>query len=99
MSTTAPNPVLVDAAPSLIVALQAVQTFINNLGPDPTKWPLTGAGALQVLAGTLELQLPTLVNAEAGAITTALNTQIANKIASLQALQAPPAAAAAAAAA
>lgn len=88
MSSTAPNPALVAAAPSLIAALQAVQTFVTNLGPDPTKWPLTGPGALQVLAGTLELQLPTLVNAEAGALTTALNTQIAGKIAQLQQIQA-----------
>ena len=85
MST--PNPILVAAAPSLIVALQAVQTFLTNIGTDPTKWALTVPGALQVLGGTLELQIPTLAGAEAGALQTALNTQIAAKIAALQALK------------
>lgn len=85
MST--PNPILVAAAPSLIAALQAVQTFLTNIGTDPTKFALTVPGALQVLGGTLELQIPALAGAEVGAIQTALNAQINGKIAALQALK------------
>jgi hypothetical protein len=75
MST--PNPILVAAAPSINAALEAISTFITNLGPDPTKVPVTFPGALQILLGQLELQLPVLANQEFGAVQTAAQAKIA----------------------
>lgn len=72
------------AAPALIAMLQAVQNFIANIGPDPQKWPLTVPGALTVLLGTVELQLPVLATAEAGHALADINAKIADKIKQLQ---------------
>lgn len=83
--STTPNPVLVAAAPSLIAALQALQTFITNLGTDPVQVAVKFPGALQVLLGSLEMQLPSLAGSELGAVQTAANARIAALIASLQA--------------
>jgi hypothetical protein len=82
MST--PNPLLVAAEPSLVTALQAIQTFITNLGTDPTQVAVKFPGALQVLLGSVELQLPALASSEMGAVQTAANAQIAAWIAKLQ---------------
>jgi hypothetical protein len=89
MST--PNPILVAAAPSLIASLQALQTFLTNLGTDPAKVAITFPGALQVLLGTLEMQLPGLASSEFGAVQAAANARIAALITSLQAKVTPPA--------
>src|ERR1700758_1803945 len=43
------NPILVAAVPSLVTVLQAVQTFVANLGTDPAQVPVKFPGALQVL--------------------------------------------------
>jgi hypothetical protein len=83
MST--PNPILVAAAPSLVASLQALQTFITNLGTDPAQVAVKFPGALQVLLGTLEMQLPGLAASEIGAVQTTANAKIASWIASLQA--------------
>ena len=72
------------AAPALIGMLQAVQQFINNIGTDPQQWPVKVPGALTVLMGTVELELPVLAQAEAGAVLTDINAKIAAKIKSLQ---------------
>jgi hypothetical protein len=89
MST--PNPVLVAAAPSINAALVAISTFITNLGPDPTKVAVTFPGALQVLLGQLELQLPVLANSEFGAVQTAAQSKIAQWQASLATAVSTPA--------
>lgn len=86
MST--PNPVITAietaAAPSLVVVLQALQTFISNLGTDPMQIPTKFPGALQVLIGNVELQLPALAASEFGALQTEANTKIAGWISKLQ---------------
>ncbi len=91
MST--PNPYLSAAAPELIVVFKAIQTFIANVGTDPTKWALTVPGALTVLIGTAQLQVPALVAAEEGVIASNANTTIAGWIAKLQAASGTPPAA------
>lgn len=91
MST--PNPVEQAAIPSAIAIIQAMQTFFASLGTDPTQWPLKADGAAKVFLGTVELQLPTLANAEAGAVVTTINTTLNGWVAKLQAAQTPPAAA------
>jgi hypothetical protein len=85
---SSPNPVLAAAAPSLIAALQALQTFFTNLGTDPAQVAVKFPGATQVLLGTLEMELPGLAQAELGALQTAANTKIAAWITSLQAMKA-----------
>lgn len=85
MST--PNPILVAAAPSLINVIEALQTFNANMGTDPLQWQLKFPGAFQVLLGSVELQLPALANAEAGALQTAVNTKLSSWITNLQALK------------
>jgi hypothetical protein len=82
MST--PSPFLSAAAPELIIALKALQTFLTNLGTDPTKLALTFPGAAQVLLGTLQLQVPALASAEIGAVQTELNSKISALITKLQ---------------
>ena len=82
MST--PNPVVTAAAPSLIQVLEAVQTFVINLGTDPLQVAAKFPGALQVLIGTVELQLPSLASAELSTVQGEVNTKIAGWIASLK---------------
>jgi len=85
-TTTAPSPVLVAAAPSLIAALQALNTFITQMGTDPTQMPVKFPGALQVLLGSLELQLPALATSEITTLQATATSKIAAWIASLQKL-------------
>ena len=74
------------AAPSLIDVLQAVQTFVTNLGTDPGQVAAKFPGALQVLVGSVELQLPALASAEFATLQSTANSKIAAWITSLQAL-------------
>ena len=92
VNMSSPNPVLVAAAPSLIAALQALQTFVTNLGTDPAQVAVKFPGALQVLLGTLEMELPSLASSELGAVQTAANARIAALITQLQAIAPKPAA-------
>lgn len=87
MSTS--NPIVAAGAPALISVLQAVQAFITNLGTDPAQVPAKFPGALQVLIGSVELQLPALATAEFGAVQSDVNVKISAWITSLQALSAP----------
>ena len=79
-----PNPVLAAAAPSLVAVLQALQTFITNLGTDPATVAIKFPGALQVFLGTVEMQAPTVAAAEITALQTAANSKIAAWITELQ---------------
>lgn len=88
MST--PNPVVVAAAPALVAVLEAVQTFVANLGTDPMQIAVKFPGALQVLLGTIELQVPTLATAELGTLQSEVNTKIAGLITKLKAQAASP---------
>lgn len=83
MST--PNPIVAAAAPSLVAVLTALQTFIGNLGTDPAQVAVKFPGALQVLLGNVELQLPVLAVAEFSALQGDANAKIAGWIKSLQA--------------
>ncbi len=83
MST--PNLLLTAGAPSLIAALEAIQAFVLNLGTDPGEVAVKFPGALQVLLGTIELQVPALATAELGALQTEVNAKIAALIAKLKA--------------
>ena len=88
MST--PNPIVTAAAPELIAVLQAVQVFITNLGPDPTKLVITAGPALEVLLGTVGLQAPAAINAEWGLVQSQMNAKLAAAIVSLQPKAATP---------
>lgn len=79
------NPITAAAVPSLILVLEALQTFIANLGTDPAQVPIKFPGAVQVLLGSVELQLPALASAELGSLQTDVNTKITSWIKSLQA--------------
>src|ERR1700761_21172 len=83
-----PNPIVTAAIPSLINALEAIQTFVANLGTDPMQIPAKLPGALQVLIGTMQLQGPALATSELGALTAEANAKIASWINTLKA-QAP----------
>jgi hypothetical protein len=86
MST--PNPFVAAAGPSLIAVLQALQTFLTNIGTDPTQVAIKFPGALQIFLGSVEMQLPAVATAEL----TTVQAQASAKIAALIAkLQAPPA--------
>ena len=75
MST--PNPVLEAAKPAILASLQALQTFLTNLGTDPAQVAVKLPGAAQVLLGTIEMQLPGLAASELGAVQADLNAKIA----------------------
>jgi hypothetical protein len=83
MST--PNPFLSAAIPELVAVLNAVKQFNVDMGADPTKWVLTFPGAQLKLLGSIQLQVPALAGAEAGAAQTAVNSKIDGWITSLQA--------------
>jgi hypothetical protein len=89
--STTPNPALVAAAPAIDAAFAALSTFITNLGPDPTKLPATLPGAAKIFIGTVELQLPVLVNAEWGVVQSDAQNDIAAVRAKLAAAVAQPA--------
>lgn len=72
------------AAPALIAALQALQTFITNLGTDPVQVPIKFPGALQVFLGTVEMEVPGLLSTELAALQTDANNRIAGWITNLQ---------------
>lgn len=80
------NPLVAAAAPSLINVLEAVQTFITNLGTDPAQIAVKLPGALTVFLGTVEMQLPALASSEIGALQTEVNGKIAGWITSLKAV-------------
>jgi len=82
---TIPNPIVAAAVPSLVSVLTALQTFIGNLGTDPAQVPIKFPGALQVLIGTVELQLPALAAAEFGTLQTEANAKITAWITALEA--------------
>jgi hypothetical protein len=75
---TTPNPALVAAAPEFSAALSALSQFFTNLGPDPTKLPVTLPGAWNIFKGQVELQLPQLINAEWGVLVSGAQSDIAN---------------------
>lgn len=84
------------AIPEAVVVLQAFQQFVTNI--NLSDLPTVGAripGALQVFAGTVELQAPALISAEVGTLATDVNSKVAGWISSLQAKLAAAAAPAA----
>jgi len=83
MST--PNPVLIAAAPTVIQAVQLLQTCINTiLTGDPMQIPLRAGPAAGILVNQLELLLPGLATAEAGTVQTDINSKLNALIAKLQ---------------
>lgn len=72
------------AIPTAIAVLKAVQAFGSSIGTDPLQYAVKVPGAFKVLVGTLELQVPTLAQAEGGAVIDAANARVASWIASLQ---------------
>jgi hypothetical protein len=74
MST--PSPFIVAAAPSAIVLIKALQTLITNLGTDPAQMAAKLPGALAVLTGTLEMQIPALAESELAAVQTDVNAKL-----------------------
>lgn len=74
MST--PNPVLAAAEPALLAVLQSLQTFIANLGTDPMQVAVKFPGAVQVLLGNIELQLPVLAGSEFAALQGQVNAKL-----------------------
>ena len=85
MSTS--NPVLVAAAPTLIQAVQLLQTAINTiLTGDPTQIPLRAGPAVGILVNQLELLLPGLATSEVGVVQTDINSKLGGLITKLQGL-------------
>jgi hypothetical protein len=82
------SPVLVAAAPTLITALQELQTMVNNiLTGDPLTAPARVVPAAEIFVGQLQLLLPGLATSEVGVANTAINAKIAAIIAQLQAMK------------
>jgi hypothetical protein len=82
-----PNPALVAAAPGLLAINTALQTFFaTTLIGDPTQIPLRANAAFKIFAGTVELQFPTLAQAEVGVVNTDVQAKLASWGTSLQAL-------------
>src|SRR5208282_5543375 len=82
------NPVLKAAAPTLIVALQELQTALNTiLTGDPLQIPLRAGPAVTILVGQLELLLPGLAAAEQSVVVTEVNGKLSGLITKLQAIQ------------
>jgi hypothetical protein len=81
---SSPNPFVSAAAPELIAVLKSIQAFVANLGTDPTQVPIKFPGALQVLLGQIELQLPALAGAEFTTLQGEVNTRISGWISALQ---------------
>jgi hypothetical protein len=85
MST--PNPVLVAAAPTLIIALQELQTAINTIVTgDPLQAPARVEPAVAIFLAQLQLLLPGLAGAELTAANVAVGAKITGLIAQLKAL-------------
>jgi hypothetical protein len=80
------NPALAAAAPSLVAALQAIQTFFATIGTDPAQWPVKIVPAQTILLGQLGLQIPALTQAEVGAGFTAADNVISGWITKLKAV-------------
>jgi hypothetical protein len=80
------------AIPTAIAVLKALQQFNANMGIDPMQWALKFPGAFDILLGTIKLQVPSLAQAEGGAIIGEANTKISSWISSLQAKEGTPAA-------
>jgi Transglycosylase SLT domain len=84
-----PNPILKAAAPTLVTALQELQTALNTiLTGDPAQIPLRAGPAVAIMIGQLELLLPGLAAAETGVVQSDINTKIGGLITKLQALNA-----------
>lgn len=86
---SSPNPVLQAAAPALIAALQALQQFEIDMGPNPLMWIAMYPGAKLKLLGALALQLPQVATAEGAALENVINTTTSGWITKLQALSKP----------
>lgn len=86
MST--PNPGLVAAVPAFKASIAAVRQFLANLGTDPLLVPAKMPGAVAILIGTAQLQVPVLVNAEWGVATAAADAELAKLDAALDAVAA-----------
>lgn len=85
---SSPNPILVAAAPTLIQALQLVQTALNTiLTGDPAQIPLRAGPAAAILVSQLELLLPGLATAETGVVNTEAQAKLSGLITKLQALK------------
>lgn len=78
------NPIVAAAAPSAIAVLQALQSFLANLGTDPAQVPVKFPGALQVFLGSVELQAPALATSELSALQSVANSKISGWITALQ---------------
>jgi hypothetical protein len=81
------SPVLVAAAPTLILALKAIQQFETDVGPNPAQWVLTVEPAKLKLLGALGLLLPGLEGSEVSALGTIINTTTSGWITQLEALK------------
>lgn len=79
------------AIPTAISVLQAAQGFANSIGNDPTKYALTVPAAFNVFVGTLELQLPSLAQAEGATVISIATSRISSWISTLQSKLAVPA--------
>ena len=77
------NPIEQAAIPTAVLALQAVQQFVTNMGPDPLQWVAKYPGSTLVLLGTLQNLAPSLLQSEGGAVQTVINNQLESWIAAL----------------
>ncbi len=90
MTTSAPNPALVAAAPTLIQIATDVKQFLNTtLTGDPLQIPARAAAANLVLMGQIQLLFPELAVAEEAVMLNQANTGLDGIINKLKALSAP----------
>ena len=76
------------AIPTAIACVKILQTLKNDLGPDPTKFPVTGPPAVAKALMSMQLQIPGLVNNEWSAVSSTFDTTTNGWLANLAAKQA-----------
>lgn len=75
------------AIPTAINALEALQQFETDMGPNPLQWVANYPGARLKLLGTIALQLPALATSEGGAVVGIIGNVTAGWISTLKAAQ------------
>lgn len=76
------------AIPTAIAFVQILQTLKNDLGPDPTKFGVTGPPALAKALMSAQLQVPGLINNEWSAVSSNFDATTNGWINTLKAKQA-----------
>lgn len=79
------------AIPFAVFVIKSLQTVVQNLNPDPVIAAAQLPGAIEVLAGQIKMQFPSLAAAEFGAVKTAVSNDLDGLLTKLSAAAAVPA--------